>query len=291
MSDALVSGALERQKREGKVPEGSGEFSLGSAWGEAKSFASGAWDATTGAIDSVEVGIQDGVNSIKASISGNRSKNLMPGAEPAKQTEKKVTFRGPLDWRVKLSIPDDWKTSTVLAPLLKTGGMCWPYTPSVFIGNSASYNSLKPIHSNYPFYGYQNSQPENITISGPFTVQNKVDGLYYLAVIHYLRSVTKMAYGQTSNQGAPPPVVKLSGYGDHIFGNVPVIVTNWTTDLSPDIDYILTETVTGKKGTYVPTNSNISVTLSPIYSRSSVEEFSLDEFVKGAYLGGKVGYL
>ena len=93
MSDALISGAIERQKREGQVPEATGEWSIGSAWGEAKSAVSGAWSATTGAVDRVELGISNGVDSIKSSVSNFRKKNLMPGAEPAKQTEKSVTFR------------------------------------------------------------------------------------------------------------------------------------------------------------------------------------------------------
>lgn len=42
---------------------------------------------------------------------------------------------------------------------------------------------------------------------------------------------------------------------------------------------------------YVPTKSQFTVTLVPMYSRSSVRNFSLDRFVQGGYLNNPFGYI
>ena len=113
-----------------------------------------------------------------------------------------------------------------------------------------------------------------------------------------------MFYGAGSNQGAPPPVVKLNGYGDYVFKDVPCMVTNFTLDMPTDVDYIAVDmtmlgewnsfdaieegadlTSTDGDKSYVPTESQMTVTIQPIYSRALVEQFSLDKFAKGGYLG------
>lgn len=42
---------------------------------------------------------------------------------------------------------------------------------------------------------------------------------------------------------------------------------------------------------YVPTKSTFTITLQPMYSRSSVRRFSLDRFVQGGYTSGIIGYI
>ena len=42
---------------------------------------------------------------------------------------------------------------------------------------------------------------------------------------------------------------------------------------------------------YVPTSSEFSITLQPVYSRDSVRKFSLDRFVQGGYLNNSFGYI
>lgn len=193
------------------------------------------------------------------------------------------------DWRVKLG----YKSGTyndILAPLSNTGGMIFPYTPTVIINHTANYDSLHPVHSNYPFYAYQNSQVDQITITGQFVQQTAADAEYWVAAIHFLRSASKMAYGQSTNQGNPPPLLKLDGYGQFVFNNIPVILQTFMVDLPQDVDYI--ETSFGGGGTtHVPVNAQISITVVPQYSRSKVEAFSLDKYVSGGYLKSGEGYL
>ena len=230
------------------------------------------------------------------------------------------------DWRVKLSLPSTEPFSSdskILYPLHATGGLVFPFTPAVLISHSASYNALQPTHSNYPFQVYANSQVDQLVITGDFFVQNGHEAQYWVAALHYLRSITKMYYGGEGEQlGAPPPIVYLDGYGDYVFNRVPVVVTTFTIDMPDSVDYICTEIVTdsdAKKADkkhrpwggagpesysnhfyqqgstkaslhgWAPTQSLFSVTCQPIYSRRALEGFSLEKFVKGEYISNKGG--
>jgi len=216
-----------------------------------------------------------------------------------------------LDWRVSLSIPQQIKDiiknqKSLLDPLKATGNkLVFPYTPTVLVGQSANWNPMQPVHTNYPFYAYENSRVDQMTITAHFYVQNEIEARYWVAAVHYLRSMTKMSYGLSPNKGAPPPVVRLNGYGDYTFKDVPVIIQNFTFDLKEDVDYISTrltedavndyggdaesmDAVASTGGTYAwaPTESLLTIGVVPQYSRTRQAQFDLADFVKN---GGTKG--
>lgn len=235
---------------------------------------------------------------------GSNSKNLMskfrarripPGAETIKRDVAIATIAPSLrnqgdDWRVKISVPDlaTFRTSPLLSPLVETGSnVVFPIVPTISIQHTATYEAISPVHTNYSYPQYVNSQIQEISISGEFPVQNEEDGRYWLAATHFFRSVTKMFYGESSNKGAPPPLCKLNGYGDYVFNNVPVVITSYATDLPNNVDYIRVPVGSSVPGQYeqryqmVPTNSTIAITLRPVYSRGKIATFSLDKFING----------
>lgn len=218
------------------------------------------------------------------------------------------------DWRVKLSVPvnntklyqDMFQGNTILAPIAESRGIIFPLTPSVLIQHQASYNPMSTTHSNYPFYAYQHSETSTFTCIGEFPVQNYQDAQNWVASLHFLRTVTKMFFGGTeASKGNPPPVLKFNGYGDYVFKNVPVVVTNFTVELTANVDYISTtrgqkysEYISQGDGiddenvkidtktsmvptTYAPTLSLFNVQLQPVYSREALTNFSLEEFARG----------
>jgi hypothetical protein len=99
--------------------------------------------------------------------------------------------------------------------------------------------------------------------------------------------MTKMFFGEGENSGSPPPIIKLSGYGDYVFNNVPVAVTQFSVELPKDVDYIpssflIPQGIQGTTGAgYVPVKSVFTVTLLPMYSRESVRKFNLNDFATG----------
>jgi len=186
--------------------------------------------------------------------------------------------------------------------LNKTNGFVFPFTPTVLVSQSANYQSIQPVHTNYPYYSYQNSQVDQMTITGDFFVQNAAEARYWVACIHYLRSVTKMNFGVDQDAGQPPPVVRLNGYGDFVFNNVPVIINSFQFDMPKDVDYIstavgtttppVTDFDTGSTPTgWAPATSIVTVAVTPQYSRTKQSQFSLNDFIKDGYIGKGGGFI
>jgi hypothetical protein len=106
-----------------------------------------------------------------------------------------------------------------------------------------------------------------------------------------------MAYGQSPDTGSPPPVVRLNGYGEFVFPNVPVVIRNFTVDLPADVDYIktqiseeITEEADGSTSVsgsvaWAPVQSQVAITVVPVFSRAKVSQFNLNTFINGGYLG------
>lgn len=216
------------------------------------------------------------------------------------------------DWRVRVGVAPGSKIfydsgdAGIMSPLIGTQGVVFPYTPSITTSYSASYGQTKSTHSNYPAYFYDSSEVQAIQLSGDFTVQSAQEGQYLLACIYFFRSATKMYYGGGANGGNPPPVVFLNGYGSQLFPNVPCVVTSFQHAMGSDVDYLEIPSVVEQptqlsgpgapegagytdpgKGptTRVPTASQLQISLQPIYSRSSIAQFDLDEFARGNLLG------
>lgn len=144
------------------------------------------------------------------------------------------------DWRVRLSLPTwpSFRNSAVLKPLVESGGLIFPYTPTVSVTESAQYADVALTHSNHVFHAYKNSDPGKITINAPWYVEDSAQALYWIGSLMYLRAATKMFNGNDPKAGNPPPVVKFNAYGNYVFKDVPVVVTAVQLTLPNDVDYI-----------------------------------------------------
>ena len=194
------------------------------------------------------------------------------------------------DWRVRINCPLIIGSSSVMAPLTSTDGMIFPYLPSITMSHTANYQQMDIAHINYPFYAYKNSQVDEIQISGKFTVQDRVEADYWLASVHFLRTVTKMFFGTGQNLGNPPPICILNGYGDFVYKDVSCIIKNFNVTMPNDVDYIQAGSGgNGSSVTYVPVSSDISVTVQPVYSREKIKSFDLMAFASGQLVLGNDG--
>ena len=156
---------------------------------------------------------------------------------------------GNSDWRVRLQLAptsdylynaggNDPNASGILAPLRKTNGVVFPYTPTISTSYQANYEQYDLVHSNYRGIYYKNSRVNDVNVRAIFTAQDTAEANYLLAVIHFFRSVTKMFYGQDPNRGVPPPLVFLNGFGDFQFNKHPCVVASFNYTLPSDVDYI-----------------------------------------------------
>ena len=214
------------------------------------------------------------------------------------------------DWRVRVSLPSSsilMRDNPLMSILSRTNGLVFPYTPSISVTHNARYSEQALTHSNYKNYFYEGSDVSAITISGDFTVQNHDDAMYLLASIFFLRSCTKMFWGNDADAGNPPPVVFLDGYGDFYFPHVTCVVTSFQHTMPADCDYVEFKysdgfqrfsdsngalSSTTQQIARLPTSSQLSVTLQPIYSRRNIaNNMSLTDFSRGLSLKGYGGFL
>ena len=288
---------------------------LGAATNAIGEVAGGVLGATVSAVGGAINGFGTGFSSFAASGFSNgssennsfssflRSSGIPPGAEPnynfSPVTAQFSANPEEKDWRVKISCDRIINSSQIMLPLQKTGGMIFPFTPTINMSHTANYTPVETAHTNYPFYAYKNSQVDEITINGKFAVQDELDAVYWLSAVHFLRTVTKMYFGQGPNLGNPPPICTLNGYGDFVYNNVSVVVKNFSVEMPPDVDYIaanLGTSVSNQSGSnlsYVPVLSSITVQLLPVYSREKIKTFNLEAFAKGQLIspGDKKGFI
>jgi hypothetical protein len=225
------------------------------------------------------------------------------------------------DWRVRLSLGPQseylYKNPAgagILAPLIDTDGVIFPYTPTVNVTYAATYDSTSPTHSNFKINQYTSSSVDTVTIGCTFTAQDTKEANYLLACIHFFRSMTKMFYGQDENpkNGTPPPLAFLYGMGAFQFEGHPLAITNFTYNLPNDVDYIRAtntvddnssapqnlvggqiapggtspgptfRTAQSTESTFVPTKITMSIQCIPIVSRNEISSnFSLREYAQG----------
>ena len=171
------------------------------------------------------------------------------GRTPMQPTVLSGSGNAEQDWRVKLSLPPAatgfYRDSPLMAPLKETDGMIFPVTPTIIVQNSANYTPQELPHTNYPYYAYNNSRVDAMSIIGNFPVQNSIEGQYWLASMHFLRTASKMFFGPGESQGNPPQILRLNGYGDFMFKDVPVIIEQVTIELRESVDYIAVTSASG----------------------------------------------
>lgn len=186
----------------------------------------------------------------------------------------------------------DGSTSTYFsgpaAILKRTGGLVFPHTPNIQITHTATWEDYDLTHTNYGYYAYKNSKVDNFTVSGKFTSNTLAEAAYLIGCIHFLRSVTKMHFGENDEfPGTPPPVLEFSAMGPQLFNKVPIVITNFQSSFEDIYDYVSggTRTVDGSVSTFVPTTTNITVSMLIYHNPSSMQiDFTLRDFKKGALL-------
>jgi hypothetical protein len=219
-----------------------------------------------------------------------RAVNLPAGAELFKQVGQAIEVRpsNGNDWRVRLNAEWTLFDSPMFSLLQETGGVVWPYLPNITFSTKANYTQIEPVHNNYPFQAYKNSQVDEIQIAGDFSCETETDAAYWIAATTFFKTATKMFFGTGDNVGNPPIICILSGYGTSVFNNVPVVVKSFSVDLKDDVNYVNCNTF--GTNTWVPILSTISVTVAPLYNRSRLRQFNLRDYSSGGMTSG-IGFI
>jgi hypothetical protein len=246
-----------------------------------------------GGASSIASAISEGAGKLNDFLSLKRGANLPEGGELF-QTQGEGIQVLPAngdDWRVRIGCDFDiFKGNKIISLIKSTDGVVFPILPEITFSTKANYTSIDPVHNNYPFQAYKNSQVDEINISGTFVAEKEDQAAYWIAATTFFKTVTKMFFGKGAHVGAPPPVCILNGYGASIFDNVPVVVKSFSVDFSEDVNYIRCNAF--GTGTWVPITSTINVTVQPVYNRRNLRQFSLQDYAKGNLkTPGNMGYL
>lgn len=205
------------------------------------------FDKIVGAVGGVAKSIGQSISSldpsnIRKTIAGFTNFNLGRGNGTSISFVGDITgANSPSDWRVYLIDRDGYLVNQFDAfqPLKETSnGIVFPYTPSITMSYRAQYENIQGVQTNYPIPTYQNSMVDTISVRGTFTANSRKEAQYLLSVLHFLRSATKSRFGSDPQAGTPPPILYLRGYGEGMFNDVPVVITQAGYTLPAEVDYI-----------------------------------------------------
>lgn len=133
------------------------------------------------------------------------------------------------DYAVKL-VPFDMAGMTgPLQPIAATGGLVFPYTPTVDESVAINYEKSGDLtHTNEQFHVFKNRGNREITLGNClFTADNEENARYALAAIHFFRSYSMMDYGR-GKTARPPSPMWFHGFGPMGFQQLPVLLTGWS---------------------------------------------------------------
>ena len=126
----------------------------------------------------------------------------------------------------------------VLAPIIQSGGLVFPYNPSISEGVSVKYDNIDLTHTNESYYTYKGTDNIRISISDAvWTCDTFNNAIYALAVIHFFRAYSLMDFGRFKT-GRPPSPMWWSAYGNHAYNRVPVLMEKADWSFPNDVDYI-----------------------------------------------------
>lgn len=198
-----------------------------------------------------------------------------------------------VDWRARIRPKNDINSNeyfagSILEPIRNSGGLVFQYTPSIYVSGAANWNSAQGVGQNYPVWTYNNSTPPSIPIVGTFTANTAAEARYMLAVMHWVRGITKSAFGiddySSGKYGTPPPVLVFEYLGEAGFNAVPVIVTSYAYAYAPEVDYVPVDL--GGSITYVPVKIELTINTEVAHVPSTArEKFSIERFVNGTAYG------
>jgi hypothetical protein len=219
------------------------------------------------------------------------------GATDEVQAEIVVTASPPPDPRIRIRAMGGQEDNVygpadgVMAYLRETDGVFFPFTPNISYSHSVNYSQMVPTHANTDYWLYVNTPAVQIQISGQFSAQNLQEAQYMLAAMHFFRTVTKMRFGEEDEKrGMPPPVLLLSGYGDFMFNDLHVIVTNFSMELGANVDYIEVDIGDSKAWAPTLTTFTVSLTVQQTPNQQRVD-FNFDRFASGEMFSNGRGWI
>lgn len=137
--------------------------------------------------------------------------------------------------------PDDIASGSAthpLFPIFQTGGVVFPYNPTISEGVNVRYDKIDLTHTNESYHAYQGTDNVRISISDAvWTCDTFSNAVYALSVRHFFRSYSLMDFGRFKT-GRPPSPMWFSAYGNYAFNRVPCLMEKADWSFPNDVDYV-----------------------------------------------------
>lgn len=131
-----------------------------------------------------------------------------------------------------------YSASHPLYPLTLTGGLVFPYNPTISESLNSRYDVTELVHGNENVHTFRNNDNVRITLTEcVWTADTWDQAVYTLGVIHFFRSYRMMDFGR-GKSGRPPSPMWFSAYGAYLYNAVPVLVERVEFSFPADIDYV-----------------------------------------------------
>ncbi len=166
------------------------------------------------------------------------------------------------------------------SPLNQERGILFPIQPDITYSQSVAYTPYDLTHTNYTFNAYRNTPSPDIQLTCQFASVTDEEARYTYAVLHFLRSVSKMFFGKNQSNpvaGTPPPVLEFSAFGTQQFNRIPVLVAQFSTTYDSNVDLKLFD---GDTQIPVMMNMFIQLTVQQNPDRQK-NNFTTNDFISG----------
>ena len=165
-------------------------------------------------------------------------------------------------------------------------GIMFPNQPNITYNQTVTYSQYNLVQTNYTFNAYGGTPSPILQLTAQFSQTTEEEHSYLQGVIHFLRSVTKMYYGQNESAnpraGTPPPVLRFSAFGSNMFFNLPVVVGSFSMAFDENVDL-----KTSANGQSLPVIQTITMDLLVQQTpKKQKEAFTLSGFISGGLYGG-----
>jgi len=159
--------------------------------------------------------------------------------------------------------------------------------PEVFESRTMEYEAVAPPQAPAAFQKYKGTSSVQWTVNATLTCRTTPEATENLNIMNRLRGWSMPYFGVNTAAkypgqiGAPPPVLRLSGFRQQMIGPVPVVMTslNWT--FPQDVDYIPARSVEGVPNIPFPTVMKVTIQLVESFSTDEFNGFDLEEFFTG----------
>ncbi len=164
--------------------------------------------------------------------------------------------------------------------------------PEIVENRNISYEAVAPAQFPGAFQKYKGTDSVQWSINALFVARTTDEATDNLRYINRLRGWSMPYFGENTaadykeKLGAPPPVLKFSGWRGGILGERPVVITSLNWNWPRDVDYIPARAtdrdgVEGEANIPFPSVMSVAIQVVESFSTTEFNQFSLKDYRAG----------